>query len=121
MKAWLVLGGAALWLTGCLVDIYGGDPRLQIKNSSLFYIRSTGIGNPDNPTFFHELDPVLRPEKNSEVIELPAAGDLHFWVRVSDSAKSWDTVLQCVRSVDIGQFQIIEVLGEQRGALSTSP
>jgi len=119
VKGWCVVGLVAPWLTGCLVDIYGGDPRLQVKNSSLMYVRSVGIGDPDKPSFLHEMDPVLKPEKSSEVVELPAAGDLKIWVKVSDSAKSWDTILVCPRSVDLGEFEIIEVSGEQRGSLST--
>lgn len=121
MKGWMLLGMVSAGFFGCLVDIHGGDPRLQIKNSSSFIVRSTGIGDPQKPTFIHELNPALKPEKSSEVIELPAAGRLNLWIRISDSAKNWDTVLYRPHSIDLGEFQTIEVSGEQRGVLSTLP
>lgn len=115
-----VAGLACLVVSGCLVDLYGGDPRLQFKNSSDFLIRSVGIGDPDNPTWKHDLDPALKPEKSSEVIEMPVAGDLRLWIRVSDTAMSRDTVLTRVESFEIGEFNLIEVSGKELSGLSTS-
>ena len=119
-KGMVLCGLAGLLVTGCLIDLYGGDPRLQFKNSSAYLVRSVGIGDADNPTWKHDLDPALKPEKTSEVIEMPVAGDLRIWIRLTDTAEIWDTLLIRTESFEIGEFNLIEVSGEQRSELSTS-
>jgi hypothetical protein len=108
-----------LGLSGCLLDLYGGDPRLQCKNSSSVQVSAVGIGDPDDPTWIHELDPLLLPGKSSEVIDLPVAGDLRLWVRLTDTARQWDTVLLHPIGFEAGQFQLLEVSGSDRWKLST--
>lgn len=119
-RGWGLLGVACVLTSGCLIDLYGGDPRLQFKNSSAFLVQSVGIGDVDNPPWKHDLDPALKPEKSSEVIEMPVAGSLRIWIRVSDTAKTWDTVLTRLEEVDFGEFNLIHVSGQQRSELSTS-
>lgn len=108
-------------LGGCLVDLQGGMPRIQFKNSSAFRVTSTGIGDPDDPTWSHELEPVLKPGKSSEVIDLPVAGALDLWVRLSDSTSSWDTVLVRRIDLDLGDFELLPVSGQAPSELSTFP
>lgn len=108
-------------LSGCLVDLYGGDPRLQLKNSSVFQVKTVGVGDPDNPTWTHDLEPILKTGKTSEVIDLPVSGDLNLWIRVSDTTTSWDTVLVRPQGFEIGAFRLLEVTGQDRSELSTSP
>lgn len=116
-----VLAFGAATLSGCLVDLYGGDPRLQLKNSSVFQVRTVGVGDPDNPTWTHDLEPILRTGKVSEVIDLPVAGDLNFWILVSDTTTSWDTILVRPQRFDLGGFRLLEVKGQDRSELSTTP
>lgn len=108
-------------LSGCLVDLYGGDPRLQLKNSSAFLVEAVGIGDPDNAAWKHDLEPILKTGKTSEVIDLPVAGDLNLWIRVSDTTAGWDTILTRPQAFDVGGFRLIEVSGQERNRLSTSP
>jgi hypothetical protein len=109
----------AVVLSGCLLDLYGGDPRVQIKNTSAFQVRAVGIGAASDPTWKHDLDPVLLSGRSSEVIDLPAAGRLRLWVRVADSTAAWDTVLVDELSVGVGDFRLLEVSGGVREKLST--
>lgn len=115
------LGGVAvvLVMSGCLLDLYGGDPRVQIKNSSAFQVQAIGIGPASDPTWKHDLDPVLGTGRSSEVVDLPVAGDLRVWIRVTDSARIWDTVLVDELSIEVGQFRLLEVSGSDRSKLST--
>lgn len=115
------LGGAAvvLGMSGCLLDLYGGDPRVQIKNSSAFQVETIGIGLASDPTWKHDLEPVLGTGKSSEVVDLPAAGDLRLWIRVTDTARTWDTVLVNELSIGVGGFRLLEVSGSDRSKLST--
>jgi len=103
------------------VDLYGGDPRLQLKNSSAFLVKAVGIGDPDNAAWTHDLEPILKSGKTSEVIDLPVAGDLNLWIRVSDTATSWDTLLIRPQAFDVGEFRLLEVSGQEHNRLSTSP
>ena len=119
MKIGWILGLGMIGLSGCLLDLYGGDPRLQCKNSSLVQVRAVGVGDPDDPTWTHDLDPLLMPGKSSEVIDLPVAGDLRLWVRVTDTARHWDTVLVYPIRFDVGQFRLLEVSGSNGLTLST--
>jgi len=121
MKIHRALLGAVgiLGLSGCLLDLYGGDPRLQCKNSSLLQVSQVGVGEPDDPTWKRVLDPLLMPGKSSEVIDLPVAGELRLWVRVTDTARRWDTVLVYPIGFDVGQFRLLEVSGTDRLKLST--
>jgi hypothetical protein len=79
-----------------------------------------GIGEPDDPTWKRDLDPLLLPGKSSEVIDLPVAGGLRLWVRVADTARKWDTVLNSPMDVEVGEFRLLEVSGNERWKLSTS-
>ena len=121
MRPLWIVAALGLPLSGCLVDLYGGDPRLQFKNSSAFLVRSVGIGDPDRPAWKHDLNPVLKTGKSSEVIDLPAAGDLHLWVLVSDTGNKWDTLLVREMSFEVGNFEQLEITGETLPKLSTSP
>ena len=117
----LAMGIGIAALSGCLVDLNGGDPRLQLKNTSVFLVKTVGVGDPDNPTWTHDLEPVLKTGKTSEVIDLPVAGDLNLWILVSDTAAGLDTVLLRPQRFDLGGFRLLEVNGQDRSELSTTP
>lgn len=117
----LAVGIAFAALSGCLVDLYGGDPRLQLKNSSVFQVATVGVGDPDNPVWTHDLEPILKTGKASEVIDLPVSGNLDFWILVRDTAASWDTLLVRPQDFELGGFRLLEVKGQDRSELSTSP
>lgn len=117
----LAVGIAFAALSGCLVDLYGGDPRLQLKNSSIFQVATVGVGDPDNPVWTHDLEPILKTGKASEVIDLPVAGRLDLWIAVRDTASGWDTVLVRPQDFELGGFRLLEVKGQDRSELSTSP
>lgn len=120
MKPCAILAAAALLVSGCILDLYGGDPRVQIRNSSGFFVRTIGIGNPSDPSWKHDLDPLLKMGKSSEVIDLPVAGDLRMWIQVTDTLGVWDTVMVREQSFDVGEFRLIEVSGLVASNLSTS-
>ncbi len=109
-----------LSLSGCLLDLYGGNPRLQVKNSSAFLVRSVGIGEAEDPTWKHDLDPILKSGKSSEVIELPVAGTLRLWIQLGDTTTAWDTLLIRTLDIEAGAFQLLEVSGLSPSELSTS-
>ncbi|HQF54092.1 MAG TPA: hypothetical protein PK208_03130 [Fibrobacteria bacterium] len=121
IRGFFAMGIAIAALSGCLVDLYGGDPRLQLKNTSAFPVKTVGVGDPDNPTWTHDLEPVLKTGKTSEVIDLPVAGDLNLWILVSDTAAGLDTVLLRPQRFDLGGFRLLEVKGQDRSELSTTP
>lgn len=116
---WWFVAAGALALSGCLLDLYGGDPRLQCKNSSTREVVAVGIGDPADPTWKRDLDPVLGPGSSSEVVDLPVAGDLRLWVRVADTARDWDTVVFHPVHFEVGQFRLLEVSGNDPLKVST--
>ncbi len=115
------LGLAVVLLGGCLVDLYGGTPRLQYKNSTPFQILTVGIGDRDRPTWKHDFEPRLKAGKSSEVIDLPTAGDFQMWIHISDTLAGWDTVLIRQDRLEMGDFRLVEVSGDNRSNLHSSP
>ena len=119
-RGWWI-GAGLLFLSGCLVDFYGGAPRLQVVNGSGFAVKAVGIGNPADSVWIRAFDPVVRPGQRSEVVDLPVAGRLRLWMRVADTSGNWDTVLTGTLALGVGDSRRWEVSGDQRSRLSTSP
>ncbi len=119
-RGWWIAAGL-LSLSGCLVDFYGGAPRLQVVNNSGFTVWAVGIGNPADSVWTHSFDPLVRPGQRSAVVDLPVAGRLRLWIRVADSVAGWDTLLTGELSLGVGDSRRWEVSGDQRSRLSTSP
>lgn len=113
----IVLAGlAASCLGGCILDLYGGVPRIQLRNSTTSYrIESVGLGPLQNPTWSHALDPALKPEALSEVVDLPSPGTFDLVVRAS---LDQDTFLVRTRlDVSAGDYRRLEITEDETGLL----
>lgn len=105
----------AFWmLTGCLGELYGGDPRIQLRNrSGAGKIVDLRLGDADRPAWTHAFDPQVDSAGISEVVELPAAGELRFSVRVTGA--SVDTVISFQRRIPVGGFCQVEIARDTDG------
>ncbi|MBK9575870.1 MAG: hypothetical protein IPO40_02230 [Fibrobacteres bacterium] len=101
-------------LFGCLGELYGGDPRIQLRNrAGGGKIVDLRLGDPDRPAWSHAFDPQVDSAGISEVVELPAAGDLRFSARVTGT--SLDTVISFQRRIPVGGFCQVEISRDADG------
>jgi len=101
-------------LDGCLVDLYGGDPRLQVRNrTGGGKVIDLRLGDSLRPGWVHEFDPPVDSGQFSEVLELPAAGELLLRARVT--GPSLDTVIAFRRRVVVGEFCLVEISRDPDG------
>ena len=101
-------------LFGCLGELYGGDPRIQLRNrSGGGKIVDLRLGDAVRPAWSHEFDPQVDSAGISEVVELPAAGDLRFSARVI--GPSLDTVIYFQRRIPVGGFCQVEISRDADG------
>lgn len=107
MKIWSML--AVFCLQGCLLDLYGGDPRVQMRNRCGTYrVEELRAGDPDQPAWSRVFDVPVDSGKVSEVVDLPMAGDLRMSVRLV-SVSGGDTVVPFALSTDVGGFVQVDV------------
>jgi hypothetical protein len=101
-------------LSGCLGELYGGDPRIQLRNrSGGAKIVELRLGEPTRPAWQHEFDPSVDSAGLSEVVELPAAGELRFTARLTGD--SLDTLVSFQRRVPVGGFCQVEIARDPDG------
>lgn len=111
MRPWIALLAFVVF-QGCLGDLYGGDPRIQLRNrSGGAKIIDVRLGDLARPAWKHEFDPQVDSGGISEIVELPASGQLRLAVRVMGD--SLDTVVEFQRRIPVGGFCQVEV---SRGA-----
>ena len=102
-------------LGGCLLDLYGGPPRVRIRNStSADTVKLVGIGDADSPGWTQAFDPAVAPGKSSSTVDLPVGGELNLFLRVRDSAGT-DTIVPRRVSVGSGGYLELEVATDSDG------
>lgn len=107
MRPWIALL-VFLAFEGCLGDLYGGDPRIQLRNrSGAVKVVDVRLGETSRPAWKHEFDPQVDSGGISEIVELPAAGRLRLAVRVAGG--SLDTVVEFERTIPVGGFCQVEL------------
>lgn len=104
-------------LGGCLLDLYGGSPRVRIRNSTASdTVELVGIGDPESPGWTCAFDPAVAPGKSSSTLDLPVGGELNVFLRVRDSAGTDTTVLRRV-SANAGGYLELDVATDSVGIL----
>lgn len=88
---------AAGVLSGCLLDIYGGAPRVQLENRTTLPVRSITLGPPGASAWSHTFAPSVTPGKRSQTFDLPAAGDLRLFATFEGT--------DSVRALETGRFE----------------
>ena len=102
----LGLSLAVAGLGGCLADLYGGNPRLQVENhSARWKLRMVGLGSDSSTRLWSaRFDPAVEPGSTSPVVELPVCGTLDLFLALRDSAGR-DSVARTSVRVDLGDFE----------------
>lgn len=99
-----LLFAVAALLGGCLVDIYGGNPRIQVENGTRGWrIARLGIGDTGTAVWARTFDPLVQPGSSSEVVESPIAGNLHLFLVLRDSGSTLRVLRPLVR-LEVGGF-----------------
>lgn len=112
----LTLLGACL-LSGCLVDLYGGNPRIQVSNQApRWRIRSVGLGDTADPLWSESFDPLIQPGAMTRVMEVPVAGQLRGFVGLRDSLGR-DSVAWLRLNLEDGAFRKLEMSEDSLGQL----
>lgn len=113
-REFLIVGLATAWVSGCLGDLYGGDPRIQVRNrSGGGKVVELRLGDPARPGWSHEFDPSVDSAGLSEVVDLPAAGELRMWAHVT--GPSLDTLVYIQRRIPVGGFCQVEIDRDGQG------
>lgn len=117
MRSTRILWGLLLGFTGCMVDFYGGDPRLQLSNGSRRWnLESVGLGDAARPGWTRSFDPHVAYGGLTEVMDLPVAGDLKLFLRVRDTSGR-DSVLLWHLTEEAGDFRKLQVVEDSIGDL----
>ena len=112
-----LLMGLLLVTTGCMVDFYGGDPRIQVANGSRRWnLESVGLGDTAEPGWTQGFDPRVAYGGLTEVMDLPVAGDLKLFLRVRDTSRR-DSVLLWHLTAEAGDFRKIQMVEDSIGKL----
>lgn len=108
---------ALLGLSGCMVDFYGGNPRLQVLDGSRRWkLESVGLGDTAEPVWTRGFDPPVAYGGLTEVMDLPVAGDLNLFLRLRDTLDKDTTILHPL-SEGAGDFRKIEMADDSAGIL----
>ena len=106
MSKWVkfsCLFGSILVLQGCILDLYGGNPRLQIENQAAGWrVDQVGIGDTLQPVWYSVFDPPVVSGTSSAVVESPVAGRVRLHLRLRDT--TGDTLLQTEVQLQEGDF-----------------
>jgi len=112
----LALLGIGLF-SGCMVDLYGGNPRLQVSNdASRWRIRHVGVGDTADPLWRESFDPLIHSGSTTRVMEIPVAGAIRVFVGIRDSLDR-DSVAQVQLLVEDGEFRKLEMTEDSLGRL----
>jgi hypothetical protein len=104
-------------LTGCLVDLYGGDPQLQVQvESHRWKLESEGLGDTLSPVWMVSFDPPVGGGAVSKVQNLPVAGNLNLFLRLSDTLGK-DTVVHHLLDAGVGDFLKLDLVDDSVGRL----
>lgn len=104
LRALVTLGGG-VFLGGCLVDLYGGEPQIQIQvDSHRWMLESEGLGDTASPVWTVAFAPPIGAGAVTQVENLPVAGDLHLFLRLTDTLGR-DTVVRDQLHAGVGEFQ----------------
>jgi len=115
MRSTRILWILLLGFTGCMVDFYGGDPRLQMFNGSRRWnLQALGLGDPAKPGWTRGFDPAVAYGGLTEVMDLPVAGDLKLFFRVRD-ASGRDSVLLWHLTEEAGDFRKLQIVEDSIG------
>ena len=113
----LVLLFAFCLITGCMVEMYGGNPRLQVANNATRWrVRSVGVGDSANPVWREAFDPLIGYGATTRVLEVPVAGRLRVFVEIRDSLDR-DSVAHFSVLLEDGGFQKLEMSEDSIGRL----
>ena len=111
----LVWACLVLGTSGCLVDLYGGDPRIQVSNHShRWTVRSVGLGDTARPGWSKSFDPAITFGALTEAMDLPVAGRLNLFVRLRDTS-GLDSAITAPLSVDAGDFRKLQLVEDSVG------
>lgn len=117
MKASNLLWIPLLGVSGCMVDFYGGNPRLQLADGSRRWtLLSAGLGDTARPAWTRSFDPPVVRGGSTEVMDLPVAGDLTLFLRLRDTLGE-DSAVWIHLKEDIGDFRKLEIGENSSGAL----
>jgi hypothetical protein len=117
MRARQLLWGLLLGFSGCMVDLYGGNPRLQVAvGSRRWKLESVGLGDTSKPGWTEEFDPLVTYGGLTQVMDLPVAGDLNLFFRLRDTTGK-DSVAQFLLKEDAGDFRKLEMWEDSTGSL----
>jgi hypothetical protein len=109
MKPSYLLLALLLGLSGCLLDLYGGNPRFQVTNAShRWKLESVGLGDTSKPGWTEQFDPPVVFGGLTQVLDLPVAGDLKIFLRLRDTL-GIDSVAHLRLSVEAGDFRKLEI------------
>lgn len=117
MRSIHIIWLALLGFTGCMVDFYGGEPRLQVGNGShRWNLQSVGLGDTAKPGWTRGFDPGVAYGGLTEVMDLPVAGDLKLFLRVRD-ASGLDSVVLWNLTLEVGDFRKLQMVDDSIGNL----
>jgi hypothetical protein len=103
---------------GCLLDLYGGQPRLRIRNTTASdTVEIVGVGDTALPGWTCAFDPAVAPGKSSSTVDLPVGGDLNLFLRVRH-ADGQDTVVLHGVSVGAGDYVELDVADGAAGGIA---
>lgn len=112
---WAVI--AAGLLSGCMVDLYGGNPRIQVSNEApRWRIRSVGLGDTASPLWRESFDPLIHSGATTRVMDVPVAGTLKGFLELRDSLDR-DSLARIQLRLDDGAFQKWEMSEDSMGRL----
>lgn len=97
----LASASLAVFLSSCLADLEGGDPRVQLRNTWSDTVRAISVG-----TWEGSFEPSVAPGSTSEMIGLPVAGRLTVGIRGVHEGR--DTLL-ATREIEIGYGESIRL------------
>jgi hypothetical protein len=113
----LVLLAAGIGLEGCLVDLYGGEPQLQIQvDSHRWVLESEGLGDTASPVWTVAFAPPVGGGAVTQVENLPVAGTLKLFLRLSDSLGTDTTVFDRL-DAGVGVFKKLVLEDDSGGRL----
>ena len=107
-----------LGFSGCMVDFYGGNPRLQVAvGSHRWKLESVGLGDDtSSPGWTRGFDPPVVYGGLTEVMDLPVAGDLNLYLRVRDTLGK-DSAVRFHLSEEAGDFRKLRLADDSIGGL----
>ena len=108
---------AGLTLSGCMVDLYGGDPQLQVQvDSHRWKLESEGLGDTTSPVWMVSFDPPVGGGAVTRVENLPVAGNLKLFLRLSDTL-GVDTTVPYRLDAGVVDFLKLDLVDDSMGRL----